>query len=73
MATGNSKAQANMQEETFGGTKWHNLSVEEVMALQGVTADGLSDAEAASRLQKFGSNELTPPPKPGFLMKLFLQ
>eukprot|EP00961_Rhodomonas_salina_P016593 223600-Rhodomonas_salina.1 len=57
----------------FGETKWHNLSVQECLQLQSVTADGLTDAEAASRLEKFGANELTPPPKPSFLMKLFLQ
>eukprot|EP00961_Rhodomonas_salina_P185953 2510798-Rhodomonas_salina.2 len=72
-AQGNSKAQASQQEQTFGDTKWHNLSVEEVMALQSVTENGLTDAEAAQRLEKFGTNELTPPPKPGFLMKLFQQ
>jgi len=43
------------------------------MALQQVTAEGLSKQEAAARLDKYGYNELTPPPKATFLMKLFLQ
>jgi magnesium-transporting ATPase (P-type) len=61
------------QETDFGDVKWHNLSVEECLQLQNAEATGLTEADAQRRLDKYGTNELTPPPKPSFLMKLFLQ
>ena len=44
-----------------GSTNWHSLPVEAV--LQGVqtTSDGVSDAEAATRLVQFGPNRIVPP------------
>lgn len=38
-----------------------------------VAVTGLTSAEAARRLQDYGPNRLTPPPKPGFLQKLWAQ
>ena len=42
------------------GLAWHTLSVEEALREQGVdAATGLSQAEAESRLKKYGSNKFT--------------
>jgi len=58
-----------MQEET----KWHAIPVAEILKLQSTSAEGLTDSEAEARLKTYGTNELTPPPKPSFLMKVFIQ
>jgi len=58
-----------MQEET----KWHSIPVAEILTLQSTSPEGLSDSEAEARLKQYGTNELTPPPKPSFLMKVFIQ
>eukprot|EP00960_Hanusia_phi_P042951 755794-Hanusia_phi.AAC.4 len=52
---------------------WHSETVEKVLELQESRRDGLTHAEAEKRLEIYGKNEMTPPPKIGFLMKLFLQ
>eukprot|EP00285_Hemiselmis_virescens_P013221 CAMPEP_0173380530 /NCGR_PEP_ID=MMETSP1356-20130122/3202_1 /TAXON_ID=77927 ORGANISM="Hemiselmis virescens, Strain PCC157" /NCGR_SAMPLE_ID=MMETSP1356 /ASSEMBLY_ACC=CAM_ASM_000847 /LENGTH=1147 /DNA_ID=CAMNT_0014334157 /DNA_START=96 /DNA_END=3539 /DNA_ORIENTATION=+ len=52
---------------------WYAGTVQEAMQLQSVTADGLNAAEVTSRLAQYGKNEITPPPKPGFLRKLWNQ
>jgi P-type Ca2+ transporter type 2C len=44
-----------------GQHHWHALSVAAAMAAAGTNATGLSDAEAAVRLQTHGPNRLTPP------------
>jgi Ca2+-transporting ATPase len=42
------------------GPAWHTLTVDDALAQQGVTADaGLSAAEAAARLGRFGPNRFT--------------
>jgi magnesium-transporting ATPase (P-type) len=54
-------------------TKWHSIPVAEILTLQSTSPEGLSDSEAEARLKQYGTNELTPPPKPSFLMKVFIQ
>jgi P-type Ca2+ transporter type 2C len=52
----------------------HAKPIEEVLAgLQAHLERGLSQAEAQERLQKFGANELTERPRPGFLALLWDQ
>ncbi|MCG8455745.1 MAG: cation-transporting P-type ATPase, partial [Holophagales bacterium] len=43
---------------------WHALSVEEALGRSGVGRDGLSEAEAGSRLARFGPNRLETVPPP---------
>ena len=43
------------------GPGWHALSVAAALAASGTDPSGLSDAEAASRLQRYGPNRLSPP------------
>ncbi len=53
---------------------WHALSAEDVLRqLQTPLDSGLSSAEAANRLERFGPNELTEKPRPGFLRLLLDQ
>ena len=58
-----------VEEEEY----WHSETVDKVLELQETKTDGLSHQEAQKRLEVYGKNEMTPPPKIGFLMKLFLQ
>ncbi|MDH7474867.1 MAG: cation-translocating P-type ATPase [Anaerolineae bacterium] len=54
--------------------KWHSKSIEEVAAALGTDpARGLSSAEARSRLEKYGYNELREQPRPGFWHRLLDQ
>mmetsp|Transcript_4907 Transcript_4907/g.10865 ORF Transcript_4907/g.10865 Transcript_4907/m.10865 type:complete len:1039 (+) Transcript_4907:173-3289(+) len=54
-------------------TKWHAIPVAEILKMQSTSPEGLFDSEAEARLKQYGTNELTPPPKPSFLMKVFIQ
>ena len=56
-------------------TAFHALTSEEVLATIGLSSleQGLTSAEAAKRLAQYGKNALTPPKKPGFLYKLWVQ
>jgi P-type Ca2+ transporter type 2C len=45
-----------------GGPRWHALSVDGALAAAGTDRSGLSDAEAAARLARYGPNRLSPPP-----------
>ncbi|EKX34242.1 hypothetical protein GUITHDRAFT_80735 [Guillardia theta CCMP2712] len=58
-----------VEEEEY----WHSETVDKVLELQESKKDGLTHQEAQKRLEVYGKNEMTPPPKIGFLMKLFLQ
>src|SRR5258708_579322 len=52
---------------------WHTLEVDAVFRDLQVQADGLSSAEAADRLHRFGDNELKVAPRPGFWSALWDQ
>jgi len=52
---------------------WHALSPEEVLARTDATATGLSGAEAAARLGRFGPNRPRPPKRRGPVMRLLSQ
>jgi hypothetical protein len=43
------------------GPRWHALSVAAALAASETDRSGLSDREAASRLQRYGPNRLSPP------------
>ncbi len=44
------------------GPRWHALSIDAALAAAGTDRLGLSDAEAATRLARYGPNRLSPPP-----------
>ncbi len=53
---------------------WHSTSAQDALLRLDSKADsGLADRDVEERREKFGRNELTPPKKIGFLMRLFLQ
>ncbi len=52
---------------------WHALSAEEVLENLKVRENGLTDAEAATRMAQYGSNQLTEAPRPSFLRLLWEQ
>ena len=54
---------------------WHSLAEGEVLQLIGLQSleQGLTSSEASKRLAQYGRNALTPPKKPGFLYKLWVQ
>jgi len=58
-----------------GGTSatWHAAAAEEVFTKIESSPRGLTQAEAAERLRRFGPNRLTPPRKKGPLKRLLLQ
>jgi magnesium-transporting ATPase (P-type) len=51
---------------------WHHETLEAVLGVLNVTADGLSDAEAAERLRTQGPNRLPEPPKRSALIRFLL-
>lgn len=51
------------------GFPYHSIPVDEVFSLLDTSMNGLSHEDAAKRFAEHGSNELTPPIKPGFFMK----
>lgn len=52
---------------------WHALPSCEVLERQGVDPRGLSEADAAARLQRFGPNAIPEPPQRGFLARVLAQ
>ena len=52
---------------------WHNLPAETVLHQLQTAPGGLSDAEAARRLNLYGPNQLPPPRRPGPLLRFLLQ
>ena len=52
-------------------THWHACSVEQALAELASSVTGLSDAEVARRLARYGPNRLTPP-KPRSALARFL-
>lgn len=53
--------------------EYYSKSVEETLAELGTTENGLTDAEAGERLQKYGENKLNERKKDGTLKKFLLQ
>ncbi len=53
--------------------KTYTQSVEEVLQDLGVTAEGLSSAQAKERLEKYGPNKLKEAPKPSLLQRFLTQ
>ena len=51
---------------------WHQREVTAALEALGSSRDGLSEAEARARLERYGPNRLTPPKKRGALLR-FLQ
>mmetsp|Transcript_88985 Transcript_88985/g.237321 ORF Transcript_88985/g.237321 Transcript_88985/m.237321 type:complete len:227 (-) Transcript_88985:1001-1681(-) len=64
---------ADVQIQVDGPVHWHSKGVDQVLRELETYVVGLSDAEAAARIEKFGRNEMTPPPKKTFWMKLWNQ
>ncbi|MCB1772142.1 MAG: HAD-IC family P-type ATPase [Gammaproteobacteria bacterium] len=52
---------------------WHNLARDRVLALLQASAAGLGEADARSRLQRFGPNRLPEPPRRHPLTRFILQ
>ena len=52
---------------------WHSLSPHEVLQQLGVEDKGLTGENARLRLEKYGPNQLTESPRPGFLVTLWAQ
>ena len=54
-------------------TAWHALSTQEILEHLKVRENGLTSSEAGERLTKYGPNQLTEAPRPGFLAQLWGQ
>ena len=52
------RSKQSVGKEEDAPRPWHALSVEETERLLGTSEAGLSDAEAAARLAKYGKNDL---------------
>jgi len=53
---------------------WHSFEhSDEVLAKLSSSRDGLTNEEVARRFEQYGKNALTPPKKPSFFVKLWLQ
>ena len=52
------------------GLTWHTGTVDAALASLAASAEGLSSAQAAERLQAFGPNRLPEPPRPSALRRL---
>lgn len=56
----------------LGDKEWHLFSEPDLFKELGTHIEGLSAGEAEARLEKYGLNEITPPPVTHWLVKLFL-
>ena len=52
---------------------WHALAADEALAAMGTSPEGLSEAEAAQRLERFGPNRLRSPDRPSPWRRFLLQ
>lgn len=50
---------------------WHLSSNDQLYQVLKSTENGITDSEAAKRLAQFGPNQITPPPKIHWCVKLF--
>ena len=53
--------------------RWHSMTARQVMEKLGSGPEGLSDGEAARRLERDGPNQLSPPRRPPLLLRLLGQ
>ncbi|MEI3141229.1 MAG: cation-transporting P-type ATPase [Lawsonibacter sp.] len=53
--------------------RWHSMTARQVMEKLGSGPEGLSDGEAARRLERDGPNQLDPPRRPPLLLRLLGQ
>src|SRR5687768_6228952 len=58
---------------TLDASPWHALLAAEALSRLDTREDGLTGAEAAERLKRFGPNRLTPPAKRSALMRFLAQ
>lgn len=63
----------NIIKQDAAQSNWHTLSSREVLQNLGVAENGLTSAEAQSRLEQFGPNQLSEALRPGFLAMLWDQ
>jgi len=59
--------------EAGSSAGWHAVAADEALRLLGSAPDGLSQAEAESRLSRYGKNRLPRPDRPSFIRRFFLQ
>jgi magnesium-transporting ATPase (P-type) len=64
---------AHTGPRTSASPDWHSLAPQETLTALDATPDGLSAAEAANRLQRYGPNRLTPASRRGPLLRFLLQ
>lgn len=65
-------ADPDKKNNGLGDKEWHLFSEPDLLKELGTHIEGLSAAEAEIRLEKYGLNEITPPPVTHWLVKLFL-
>ena len=57
--------------------QWHTMSIHEVMTALSLSStvrqDGLSSSDAQMRLEQYGYNKLSEPPKKSLLMRIWAQ
>ncbi|MCK9201451.1 MAG: cation-transporting P-type ATPase [Gallionella sp.] len=66
-------AHTGIPHQSAASPDWHSQSAQEALSALDSTLDGLSAAEAAQRMQRYGPNRLTPPHRRGPLMRFLLQ
>jgi magnesium-transporting ATPase (P-type) len=63
-----------VEAEAAPATHWHALTADAALEqLSSSSSKGLTSDEALKRLDVYGPNALTPPPKPTFLRRLWNQ
>ena len=70
---GNKKVESNADTNPDLDIHWHSLALEDVLCKLEVPEQGLTAAEAARRLERFGPNELREKPRPTFLQLVLAQ
>ena len=59
--------------QASGAPAWHAMPTDAVLRRLGTDARGLTQAEAAARLARYGANRLPPPPRPSVLRRFLAQ
>ncbi|MBQ0784030.1 MAG: HAD-IC family P-type ATPase, partial [Amphritea sp.] len=58
---------------TQSQTEWHSYSCEQITEMLDTSVQGLSDEQAAARMQQYGANQLPAPPRRSGLTRLLAQ